>query len=628
MKSFLKNITLSSKIFILLLMILTLFSGLISLAFYFHLRDKVLSNSYEKMNIVFAQMDALGRYVMYNLRPAIIEIFEELGHHDRFIREAMSTTHVRKIVMEYFKETFPQVTYERVSPYPINPENKFQIIHYELLAKIMEEDPSFAWRGLIKIENREYLVIAKPIYAQKNCLTCHGSIEKIPKALFKYYQFKEDFPWIEGSLMGIELVKYPVEEALSEVKALVVGIFTISIISALLLLFILEGLFYNIIIKPIKQLNHHFKALREGKISLRTPLPIVSKDEIGELLQSFNSLSKHIDTTQRAIYENLKTLETIFESITHPIALINSCCEAEISNQAYKESPYKKCHLELIEKVFADKKSLKMEIDEGGKFYLLSFYPVFNEKGEVIKVVQILEDITEKKLMEERLIMTEKLAAVGQVSAGLAHEINNPLSGIILLLNQLRKNHLPAQEKENYFDLIHQGLLKIQTLIKDLLNFTRSSELKPQRVSVNEIIIDLLNLSSHLLEKEKIRVSLALDQSMPNILLDREKMEQVFLNLILNAVQAMENSTEKHLTIETYHKAGKVYLTFQDTGPGVPENIANRIFDPFFTTKPPGKGTGLGLSVSLAIVEKHGGRLYLDKSHKGAKFVIELPSEF
>lgn len=623
MKAFLRKAPLSSKIFILLLLILILFSGLLSLAFYFHLRERVLSNSYEKMTIILAQMDALGKYVMYNLRPTIIDIFEELGLKNKFVREAMSTTHVRKIVMEYFKETFPQVTYERVSPIPINPENKFKSVHYELLAKFKQD--TLLWKGLIKTEEDEFLIIAKPIFMQRDCLLCHGSLKRMPKALLKYYEIKNDFPWKEGDLMGIELVKYPVKEALNEVKALVVGLFLISVFSAVILLFVLEGLLYSIIVKPLKLLNSHFKDLREGKISLKTSLPVVSEDEIGELFESFNKLSSHLDYTQRTLYENFKTLETLFESITHPIALINNCCEVEIANHAYKESPYKKCNIELIHQVFIKRKNLKIEVEEEGRTYLLSLYPVFDNKGEVIKVVQILEDITEKKMMEERLIMTEKLAAIGQLSAGLAHEINNPLSGIILLLNQLKREQLNPQERQKYFELIQQGLNKIQTLIKDLLNFARTSDLKPQPISINEIIKNLLNLSSHLLEKEKVKVIFNQDDHIPEIFLDKDKIEQVFLNIILNAIQAMENTSEKVLIIDTYIRDNKVCISFQDNGPGVPENIANRIFDPFFTTKGPDKGTGLGLSVSLAIVEKHGGRIYLDKSDKGAKFVIEFP---
>lgn len=623
----LRDLSLGSKFLLILFPLMIIFSSLLSLGFYLHLRDRVISNTYEKMNIVFSQMDALGKYVMYHLRPTIFEIFNEAGIKDRFILEAMSTTHVRKIVMEYFKEHFPQVTFERVSPHPINPENKYRDFHYTLERYFIDEPKNYIWRGLMVIDNEEYLVIARGIYMDRPCLLCHGALKNRPKSLSKYHLVRADFPWQEGDLMGLELVRYPIAEALSEIRAQVGGIFIISILSTSFLLLALEGLFYSIFIKPLKNLNAHFRALREGRISLQSKLQELRKDEIGELVESFNELSSHLYHSQKAIYENLKTLETLFESITHPIALINRCCQIEVANSAFRESSYKHCHMDLVELVIYTKKPLRVEFfaDKEGRHYELALYPVFNGEGEVIKVVQILQDITEKKLLEERLILTEKLAAIGQMSAGLAHEINNPLSGILLLVKQLQKNNISEEERRTYYQLIEEALLKIQRLIRELLNFSRSSSLKIEKVSLNEVIKNLLELSAYLLDRERVKVELNLDPALPEIYLDKEKIEQVILNLILNAVQAMEESAEKRLTIETKGDTKKVYIVVADTGPGVPEEIRSKIFDPFFTTKPPGKGTGLGLSVSVAIVEKHGGRIYLDRSERGAKFVIELP---
>lgn len=623
----LRDLSLGSKLLLILFPLMILFSGLLSLGFYLHLRDRVISNTYEKMNIVFTQMDALGKYVMYHLRPTIFEIFYEAGIKDRFILEAMSTTHVRKIVMEYFKEHFPQVTFERVSPNPINPENRYRDFHYTLERYFIDEPKNFVWRGHMVINNEEYLIIARGIYMERPCFLCHGALKDRPKSLAKYHLVKADFPWQEGDLMGLELVRYPIAEALSEIRAQVGGIFMISILSTSFLLLVLEGLFYSIFIKPLKNLNAHFRALREGKISLQTKVQEFRKDEIGELIDSFNELSSHLYHSQRTIYENLKTLETLFESITHPIALINRCCQIEVANSAFKESPHKHCRMDLVELVIYTKKPLRVEFfdEKERKHYDLALYPVFDRDGEVIRVVQVLQDITEKKLLEERLILTEKLAAIGQMSAGLAHEINNPLSGILLLIRQLQKNKVTEEERRYYYQLIEEALLKIQKLIRELLNFSRSSSLKIERVSLNRIIENLLELSTYLLDREGIRVELNLDPDLPEIYLDKEKIEQVILNLILNAVQAMEASVEKKLLIETKKCKDKVLVIVADTGPGIPEEIKSKIFDPFFTTKPPGKGTGLGLSVSVAIVEKHGGRIYLDRSERGAKFVIELP---
>lgn len=578
------------------------------------------------MQMVLTQIDALGRYVKDDLRPVMLKTLKAHGYKDAFILEAMSTTHVRKRVISYFRETFPEVEFERVSFNPINPENAFQEFHNNLLSKITKDLPKEKWQGLFKWQKEEYVVIVKPIYAEKTCLLCHGAINSAPQSLVKLYNLKKDFPWKEGDLMGIELIKYPIREATLEVKNLVFSLFILSLISAVFFLLTLEGVFYTLILKPLKRMNEHFKAIKGRQIQLNTKLSLQRTDEIGELIESFNELSHHLYFSQRALQENLKTLETLFESITYPIVLLNKDCQPEIFNQAFLESPYKKCQRELLNRVFSEKKEFKEIIEDGeGRIFEISFYPVFNQEREVIKVVQTLADITEKKKMEERFILTEKMAAIGQLSAGLAHEINNPLSGILLMLNQLKKVNLREEDRNLYLNLIEQGLLKIQRLLRDLLNFSRVTELNPEKSSINTLLENLLELSSYLLEKYQIKVIKSLDPELPEIIIDKEKMEQVFLNILLNALQAMENSQERVLTIRTFKQDNHILISFEDTGPGIPKEIASRIFEPFFTTKPPGKGTGLGLAVSLAIVEKHGGKIYLEERAKGANFIIELP---
>ncbi len=569
-------------------------------------------------------MEALGLYVSEDLRPALFEFLKNNLSKRDFILEAMSTTHVRKRVFSYFEKQYPEIIkYERVSFDPINPENSIKPFHKLILNKL---NPKETYHGILKGEKEEYYVIAKPIYVSKICLNCHGKLKDAPKDLKKLYALKRDFSWKEGDLMGLEVATLPLKDALNEAKALALSILLVCLLSSLILFLSLEGILYPLILRPLKKLTEHFKALKEGNIPLNIFIDLKREDEFGLLASAFNAYMKHLEDAQRALRENLKTLETIFESITHPIALINRDCEVEISNKAFKENPYKKCHQDLLLKVFAEGSPISEEIETpDGKIYRLFLYPVFSEKNKVIKAVVLFEDITEMKKMEEKLILTEKLAAIGQLTAGLAHEINNPLSGILLMLKQLQRSSLNEEEKKLYLNLIEQGLLRIQKLIQDLLNFSRSTEIKKEKTSINELLEEVLELSSYLIEKYQITVKKDFAENLPQILADKDKIEQVFLNLILNALQAMEESAEKILTIKTELKEGYIKISFHDTGQGVPEAIRNRIFDPFFTTKPPGKGTGLGLSVSLVIIEKHGGKLYLDKSEKGAKFVIELP---
>lgn len=627
-------LSLSLKFLIGIFGILIFFSGFLSLLFYFYLKEKMINSYYEKMHILFTQLEATGKYIQRDLRPLMLKLLQSGFIQRNIVKEelifyALSTTKVRKIILRYFNEQFPKIKYERVSLHPINPENKMNNFHKYLLAKLYKKrNNSDIWRGILSFENEEYLVLVRPIYVESSCLLCHGRLTKMPYFLISVYHPTSDFPWKEGDLMGLELLTYPVKEVFTEIKNSVISLFTLSLIAGILLLLTLEGVFYVLILSPLKILKSHFLAIKKGEIPLQSPLLIKRKDEIGDLYHSFNELAYHLFVSQKSLNENLKTLETLFEGITQPIALFNQNCNPELANQAFLNFPYKECYETYLSKVFKDKRVYQEVITpEEGKYYLLTLYPIFDEKGEVIKAVQILEDITEQKKMEEQLILTEKLAAIGHLSAGLAHEINNPLSGMLLMLKNLQKNNLTDEERKFYLNLLESGLFRIQRIIKDLLNFSRSTEIKREKASINNILEEVLELSSYLLKKENIKIIKDLDPHLPEIFVDKEKMEQVFLNLLLNAIQAMENTLEKVLTLKTYQKNERVYISIQDSGPGIPEEFVSKIFDPFFTTKPPGKGTGLGLTVSLAIVKNHGGTIHLEKYKEGAIFTIELPLE-
>ena len=628
------TLSLSLKFLLGIFFIIILFSGLLSALFYFYLKVKILNSYYEKMNLLFTQLEATGKFIQRDLRPFMLNSLQkgfkkEVSVREDLIFNALSTTKVRKLILKYFNEKYPQIKYERVSFYPINPENKINDFHSYILSKFTKKTSTSLWRGIIKWEKEELLIIARPIYAESACLLCHGKINVMPQILLTVYKPSQDFPWEEGDMMGIELISYPVKEALTEIKNTIISIYTISLLAMVILIISLEGIFYALNVKPLKQLQRHFLAIKTGKATLDNPLLVKRKDEIGELFNSFNELSYHLYTVQNSLNESLKTLETLFESITQPIALLSKNGIPEITNQVFKNFKNKENFKELIKKVFEEKKvHQELITSQDGKYYQLSLYPVFDEKGEVIKVVQLIEDITEQKKMEEQLILTEKLAAVGHLAAGLAHEINNPLSGLLLMVKNLQKNYLSEQEKTYHLNLMESALHRIQRIIKDLLNFSRSSELRPEKISINQLLEEVLELSSYLIKKENIKVIKDFEPSLPEICVDPEKMEQVFLNLLLNAIQAMENSEDKTLTIKTFYQGEKVFISFQDTGPGIPEEFVTKIFDPFFTTKPPGRGTGLGLTVSLAIVKNHRGNLLLEKHKGGAIFTIELPIAF
>jgi two-component system NtrC family sensor kinase len=226
---------------------------------------------------------------------------------------------------------------------------------------------------------------------------------------------------------------------------------------------------------------------------------------------------------------------------------------------------------------------------------------------------------------QEQLLHSEKMAAVGQLISGVAHELNNPLTAILgysqLLLSS---GQMPAQGVE-YSDKLYKQAQRTHRIVQNLLSFARQH--KPERVAVqlNQILEDTLALRDYDLRLSNIRVHYDLASDLPMTAADPHQLQQVFLNLVNNAVDAiLEQTSEGDLWVSTRAKNDHLIVEFKDSGPGVKD--ASRVFDPFYTTKPVGKGTGLGLSICYGIISEHGGSITVSNVHpSGACFTIELP---
>jgi signal transduction histidine kinase len=231
----------------------------------------------------------------------------------------------------------------------------------------------------------------------------------------------------------------------------------------------------------------------------------------------------------------------------------------------------------------------------------------------------IAKDLTRLKTMMEQLVSSEKMATVGQMAAGIAHEINTPL-GIILGYAQLMMDDF-AKDSETYqnLEVIERQTQASRKIVADLLKYSRQSGSAREPINLNEIINDAVAITEHSLNLNHVKVGLQLAGDLPALVGDPEKMRQVVVNMINNAYHAMEAQGGGALILRTrFHaEAGKVIAEFQDSGHGIPESIKSRIFDPFFTTKPVGKGTGLGLSVSYGIIREHGGAIEIESPVQG-----------
>jgi PAS domain S-box-containing protein len=238
----------------------------------------------------------------------------------------------------------------------------------------------------------------------------------------------------------------------------------------------------------------------------------------------------------------------------------------------------------------------------------------------------VITDLTEERVKQERLYLTDRLASVGEMASGIAHELNNPLTSVIGLSEMLSYENLPDNLKED-LAAINSEAKRAAAVVKNMLSFARKHMPLKQNTQVNKLINDVLKLRVHEQRLNNISVIANLDPDLPDISLDFFQIQQVFINIILNAEQAMVAAHGKGtLIITTESEGGIIRITFQDDGPGIVKEHLKRIFDPFFTTKEVGKGTGLGLSISYGIIAAHKGTLIAkSETGKGAAFIIELP---
>jgi two-component system, NtrC family, sensor kinase len=336
--------------------------------------------------------------------------------------------------------------------------------------------------------------------------------------------------------------------------------------------------------------------------------------------------------------------ELSFDSIEMPLALVRAkdlsvrranLAYASVAGRSIRDLPSDEpCHKFLfgrsepcpgcpIQRAVATGKGEKVELVEKGRTYSVSIYPMPGEGRAVCSY----RDVSDERDMTRRLVETEKMAAVGQLAGGVAHEINNPLGGILAFSQLMARDAGRTPEDVEALQLIEESALRCKRIVDSLLKFSRKSSLEDRRrLDLSRCVEDAAFLfKAQLKTNPRAYLELDLAKGLPEVWGDPGQLGQVLLNLLQNGLQAMP-SREGTLTVRTGRDETRCWFSVQDTGTGIPPEVLPRIFEPSFTTKPPGEGTGLGLSIAYRIVEDHHGRFQVDTAPgRGTTFTVFLP---
>jgi signal transduction histidine kinase len=217
------------------------------------------------------------------------------------------------------------------------------------------------------------------------------------------------------------------------------------------------------------------------------------------------------------------------------------------------------------------------------------------------------------------------MAAMGTFAAGIAHELNNPLTGILNYVQYTRDN-IDDKKLRSYLDKAEHNTLRATKVIQNMLTYSRKSHAEIEETDIAMTIEQAVEIMRPELNKEHIDIELDLQQTLPSIRANTDTLQQIFINLMANARDAMDQQAEKRIAIRAVEKDGFIQVSITDNGNGIPENISNQIFDPFFTTKAPGKGTGLGLALCQRIISNLGGSIsYCSNEGRGTTFNLYIP---
>jgi len=466
-----------------------------------------------------------------------------------------------------------------------------------------------------------------------------------------------------GTLLG----GIKVTMSLQEIQAILVRernafLATLAAIT-LILIVLISVLIHRTVSQPLGQLTERISALASGRPI--EDVTISGRDEVAQLSQAFNALGRSLEETRRRLVEQAEHAGNIIQSITDGIIGLDASGRIRTWNRAMADR-YGVSESDVLGRNLFDafpaleEEGLRTAVEgllSGAQptFLLRNFEHETRSRGRVVLnfrgssvrratgdidgAVLAIEDVTDRVALAQEVQQAEKLAVVGQLAAGIAHQIGTPLNVISGSAEYLMMEWGEEKPRPQELDIIIAQTDRITKLIQQLLNFARPARMEFRSLDLSELLEGLLTLTEHQIAKEGISVKAEFGSDLPPILGDANQLEQAFLNIVINAWHAMPDggrltlaaravpATERHSRVGRAAQLG-VEVVIADTGTGIAAEHMPKIFDPFFSTKGVGKGTGLGLAISRRIIEDHHGSIDVDSAvGRGTTFSIWLPAE-
>jgi two-component system, cell cycle sensor histidine kinase and response regulator CckA len=631
---------------------------------------------------------AIRQYVAQNIRPLMYRLVKQ----DEFIPETMSTSYVARSIFDQVRKEFPDYIIKFSSDNPRNPANQAGKEELKIIEMFNNNPELKRWNGIISIDGKPYMSKFSARRMEPSCLRCHGDPADAPASLLKRYGLTAGFHRQVGKVIGLDTVAVPMDKINKKLWA--ESIRNIFIISLGILLFFtgIALAFKFVITDRLGNITRHFEHVAEQTHYAEIqPIKIKGKDEINTLASSFNTLSEKLKgfyasmdmkvkhrtmelekaydklvqeirehkETEEALRESEEKYRKVLSANPDPVVVYDDEGKVIYFNAAFtrvfgwclEECLNQKMDFFAPADNWIETRMMIEKVKSGEDFYGIETQRFTKDKkrvdvsmsgavyrdseGRPMGSIISLRDITDKKRLKAEAMRAGHLASIGELAAGVAHEINNPISGIIGYAEILQDRAIEQGDDSDIPEKIIKEGERIADIVKNLLSFARDRKEDHSPAHIKDILSDTLGLTERRITKEGIRISVNVPADLPNIKARSKEIQQVFLNVINNAHYALnqrapEAGDDKFLEIEsntiTLHGKNYIRTTFYDNGSGIAKNILNRISEPFFSTKPQGEGTGLGLSISHGIVENHGGRLWFE-SVEGAytKAVIDLP---